>query len=129
MLYELCILGLGYVGLPTAMSLTNQGRRVLGVDISQPAGRDQAGEVDLLDADRGRLGQPCARASSNSPTIRRASARLTPYMICVPTPIDHHLIPDLGLLRGACELVVEHARAGQTMILTSTTYVGTTRDC
>ena len=46
----------------------------------------------------------------------------------MPTPIDHHRIPDLGLLRGACELAVAHARAGQTLILTSTSYVGTTRD-
>ena len=46
----------------------------------------------------------------------------------MPTPIDHYRIPDLTLLRGACDLVVANARAGQTFILTSTSYVGTTHD-
>ena len=75
-----CILGLGYVGLPTALSLTSHDQRVLGVDIS-PArlARIRSGEVDLLDEDRDRLESALAPASSNSPTTRRASARPTPY--------------------------------------------------
>ena len=46
----------------------------------------------------------------------------------MPTPVDEHLVPDLRILRRACASVVEHAVPGQTLILTSTTYVGSTHD-
>ena len=49
-------------------------------------------------------------------------------VVCVPTPIDAHQSPDLRALSGACADVVEHAVAGQTIVLTSTTYVGCTRE-
>jgi nucleotide sugar dehydrogenase len=49
-------------------------------------------------------------------------------VICVPTPIDAHQSPDLRALRGACADVVAHAVARQTIVLTSTTYVGCTRE-
>jgi len=49
-------------------------------------------------------------------------------IICVPTPVDENHQPDLAPLRAACATVVEHARPGQTIIITSTTYVGTTRE-
>ncbi|MGH2854813.1 MAG: nucleotide sugar dehydrogenase, partial [Solirubrobacteraceae bacterium] len=45
-----------------------------------------------------------------------------------PTPVDEQLRPDLQILREACASVVRHARPGQTLVLTSTTYVGTTRE-
>ena len=49
-------------------------------------------------------------------------------LICVPTPVDEQLRPDPRILRQACASVVRHARPGQTLVLTSTTYVGTTRE-
>jgi UDP-N-acetyl-D-glucosamine dehydrogenase len=49
-------------------------------------------------------------------------------LICVPTPVDDDLRPDLRALQRACAAAVDHARDGQLIILTSTSYVGTTRD-
>jgi nucleotide sugar dehydrogenase len=49
-------------------------------------------------------------------------------IICVPTPIDRHLAPDIRALRAACDAAVAAARAGQVIVLTSTSYVGTTHD-
>ena len=49
-------------------------------------------------------------------------------IICVPTPVDHYLVPDLRILESACATVVNAAVAGQVLLLTSTTYVGSTRD-
>jgi nucleotide sugar dehydrogenase len=128
--HDVAIVGLGYVGLPTALSLHAGGRRVLGVDISRSrlaAIRD--GSVDLLDEDRERLAAALAdsdgfRLDDDAAGLADASA----VLVCVPTPVDHHLVPDLGPLRAACEVVVRHARAGQTLMLTSTTYVGCTHD-
>src|SRR5207245_5523244 len=48
--------------------------------------------------------------------------------ICVPTPVDGDQTPDLTMLLAACASVVHHAVPGQVIILTSTSYVGTTRD-
>ncbi len=49
-------------------------------------------------------------------------------MICVPTPVDDQRRPEPAMVQAACASVVEHARAGQTLVLTSTTYVGSTRE-
>lgn len=49
-------------------------------------------------------------------------------IICVPTPVDEHLQPDTTSLRAACAAVVDRAREGQTIVLTSTSYAGSTRE-
>ena len=127
--YDACVLGLGYVGLPTAISLATSGRRVLGVDAS-PRRLDaiRLGDVDVAPEDLDDIGnavQSGALALSSDPaSLIQADA----VIVCVPTPIDEHAVPDLTMLHGACELVVAHARRGQLIILTSTTYVGTTSD-
>ncbi|HET9678440.1 MAG TPA: nucleotide sugar dehydrogenase, partial [Solirubrobacterales bacterium] len=124
------IVGLGYVGLPTALAMHNSGRPVLGIDISQKRLAEIREEVcDLLPADRERLAAALAdeeRFDLSGDCARLAEADAV--IVCVPTPIDAHQVPDLRALKGACETVCRHARAGQTIILTSTTYVGTTRD-
>ncbi len=127
--FELCVIGLGYVGLPTALSLTSQGRRVLGVDISQRRlAAIRSGDVDVLDTDHARLDDALRTGFLELTDDPAELAEANSVIVCVPTPIDHHRIPDLTALKGACDLVVTHARAGQTLILTSTSYVGTTKD-
>lgn len=123
------IVGMGYVGLPTALSLLDAGVPVVGVDISK--GRLAAierGDVDLLEHDHERLrrnlGTESFRLSADPTAIGSAGT----VIICVPTPINEHLSPDLSALAAACADVVAAARRGQTIVLTSTTYVGCTRD-
>jgi UDP-N-acetyl-D-glucosamine dehydrogenase len=128
-LYDVCVLGLGYVGLPTALSLTHQERRVLGVDISETRlNAIRRGDVDVLDEDRIRLSSASRSGFLELTSDPSRLAEANAVIICVPTPIDHHRIPDLAMLKTACQLAVTHARKGQTLILTSTSYVGTTRD-
>jgi UDP-N-acetyl-D-glucosamine dehydrogenase len=127
--FDVAIVGLGYVGLPTALSFHAVGRRVLGVDVSA-ARLSAIGEerVDLLDTDRDRLG---LALNDDGFTLTADPARLSEaatVIVCVPTPIDAQLVPDLSLLAGACRAVVAQAVTGQMLILTSTTYVGCTRD-
>lgn len=123
------VVGLGYVGLPTALALHEQGLGVVGLDVS-PA-RLQAirdGRVDLLPDDLATLDaaldQPRFRIGVEAGCLAEADA----VIICVPTPVDSHLNPDLEALAGACATVVAQARPGQVLILTSTTYVGCTHD-
>ncbi|SDH04881.1 nucleotide sugar dehydrogenase [Pseudonocardia oroxyli] len=129
--YDIAIVGLGYVGLPTALAMHAAGQRVLGLDVSLD--RLQAilaGRVDLLASDRERL-QASIIASADEFALTddaRLLADARAVVVCVPTPVDAHLVPDLSILRSACAAVVANAVPGQVLILTSTTYVGTTDD-
>ncbi|GAB1694347.1 nucleotide sugar dehydrogenase [Krasilnikovia sp. M28-CT-15] len=129
--YDTAVVGLGYVGLPTALALQDSGLRVLGLDVSDARIADiRTGRADLLDADHQRLASALAAGpgafvlSSEAGPLPEAET----VLVCVPTPIDEHLAPDLTALRAACRTAVEHAVPGQTLVLTSTTYVGCTRD-
>ena len=125
----IAVLGMGYVGLPTSLALREAGFAVLGVDISQRRLRDiMAGAVDLLDRDRPRLTEALESSYFMLTGDAIALERVDAVIIAVPTPVDDDLKPDLRAVRSACAAAVTHARAGQTLILTSTTYVGTTRD-
>ena len=124
----IAILGLGYVGLPSALALVQRGQDVLGIDISaERLASIRAERVDLVPEDARRLNEALQGdgLSLSSDAADLAAARA--IVICVPTPVDDHLVPDLRILEAACRSVVEHATAGQTIILTSTTYVGSTR--
>ncbi|WP_318241862.1 nucleotide sugar dehydrogenase [Arthrobacter pullicola] len=127
--FDVAVVGMGYVGLPTSLALREAGYRVLGVDASEQRLQTiRELRADLLAGDRGRLSRALAdpdfALTSDSTLLAQASA----VIIAVPTPVDEHLVPELNILRGACRTVVEHAVAGQLLILTSTTYVGSTRD-
>ena len=123
------VVGLGYVGLPTALTLHETGARVLGLEISAEriaAIRQRA--VDLVDDDRGRLDDALQSDRMMITSDPRALLAADAIIVCVPTPVDEHQAPDMRALRGACATVVANARAGQTIILTSTSYVGCTND-
>jgi UDP-N-acetyl-D-glucosamine dehydrogenase len=123
------VVGLGYVGLPTALALREGGADVIGIDASASRlERIASGDVDLLDRDRPRLEEALASGRMGMATDPARIAEADAVLICVPTPVDERLRPDLRAVRSACADVVANARPGQTLILTSTTYVGTTRE-
>jgi UDP-N-acetyl-D-glucosamine dehydrogenase len=122
------VVGMGYVGLPTAIALGVAGHPVIGLDISAPRlDAIRAGEAELLDHEQDQLAD---QLDARSLTLTADAADLAyadAIIIAVPTPVDDRRQPDLRPLRGACDTVVAHARAGQTLILTSTTSIGSTR--
>ena len=127
--FDVAVVGLGYVGLPTAISYHAGGSRVLGLDaLEHRLATITRGEADLLDRDQRRLTEALMTdrllLTSRSRTLSRAAA----VVICVPTPVDEYLTPDLRMLAAACETVVANAVPGQLIMLTSTTYVGCTDD-
>ena len=123
------VVGLGYVGLPTALAFVSAGAPVIGIDISAGRIADiQRVDVDLLDSDRFRLSQAMSGARLHLTTDVTVLATVDVVIVCVPTPVDKHLVPDLAPLRAACATVVDHAQPGQCLVLTSTSYVGTTAD-
>jgi UDP-N-acetyl-D-glucosamine dehydrogenase len=123
------IVGLGYVGLPTGLALSAAGLGVIGIDVSERRLADvRAERADLLPSDRARLADalrsPYFRLTADMAALAHANA----IVICVPTPVNDDMTPDLRYVRDACAAVVAGAGIGQTIILTSTTYVGTTRE-
>ncbi len=123
------VVGLGYVGLPTAIALRNAGCRIVGIDVSGPRlTAIRKGRAELLDSERRDLARHLTGDGFVLTSRIKALDAADLVLICVPTPVDEQLRPDLEILRGACASVVKHARLGQTLVLTSTTYVGTTRE-
>jgi nucleotide sugar dehydrogenase len=127
--FDVAIVGLGYVGLPTALSFSAAGLRVLGLETSTArVSAVHEERVDLSQSDRERLAEALKRDSFMLTCDTGLLAEAASVIVCVPTPVDDYLTPDLSNLRAACHTVVEHAVPGQVLLLTSTTYVGSTRD-
>ncbi|MFW0795301.1 nucleotide sugar dehydrogenase [Gordonia sp. CPCC 205515] len=123
------VVGMGYVGLPTALSLAESGAEVTGLDVDETrltAIKKLA--VDLLPRDLERLETTLHNNSLHLTTEPSHLSVADGIVICVPTPVDSHLTPDLAALTAACATVVQNARRGQTIVLTSTTYPGCTAD-
>ena len=123
------VIGLGYVGLPTAIALAGAGCRIVGVDVCERRLQAiRAGEAELLAGEREQLRGQLDSGGFQLTADPGAIAAADLVLICVPTPVDGRHRPDPAILRRACASAVEHARPGQTLVLTSTSYVGTTTE-
>jgi len=126
---HLGVIGLGYVGLPLALSYTARGFRVTGFDIdtakvdSLNGGRSYIEHIPGGDIQRARE-QGLLEATTDFSLVPSVDA----LIICVPTPLDLHHEPDLSYVVGTLEAVVPHLRRGQLLSLESTTYPGTTTE-
>ena len=121
------IVGLGYVGLPLAVAFAEAGQEVVGLDLdrskveSLAAGRSYVEDVPdaVLAALGGRL-----QTTSDYAELGACEA----VVVCVPTPLSSSREPDLTYLLEATEAIASVLRAGQLVVLESTTYPGTTRE-
>ena len=124
------IIGLGYVGLPTAIGFHDAGFNVWGVDVSQRT-------VDMVKAGKNPTGDPDVDDIVPAPGTERwhittSSAEAVPHcdvvLVTVPTPITHDLKPDLSYVEGAGRDVFEAIPKGSNtiVVLESTVYPGVT---
>jgi UDP-N-acetyl-D-glucosamine dehydrogenase len=121
------VIGLGYVGLPLAMSMSRAGFSVLGFDIDpQKITRIEA-HKSYIDA------VPDAVLASEHGAGRFTAtcdfdrlAECDVIAICVPTPLTRHRDPDLSFVENTCRDIAARLRPGQLIVLESTTYPGTT---
>ena len=121
------IIGMGYVGLPLAVAFAQAGESVVAVDIDgrkiEALGRGESHVEDVP--------SEVLRAVSDriEPTTRYAAlADADAVLICVPTPLSPNREPELGPLLDSAAALSGVLRAGQLVVLESTTYPGTTRE-
>lgn len=119
-------MGLGYIGLPTAAILASRGHRVHGVDVSESVvATINRGGIHIVEPELDIVVR--AAVESGRLTASTAPRAADVFMICVPTPVHHATHePDLGYVEKAARAVAPHVRAGNLVILESTSPPGTT---
>src|SRR3954453_19341777 len=121
------IVGLGYVGLPLAVAFAEAGCDVVGLDVDQgkvAALREGRSHVEDIPDDR--LGSVVARCLFTTRYVELHEC--DGILVCVPTPLTRNREPDLGPLLSASAVLAGVIRAGQVIVLESTTFPGTTRE-
>jgi len=123
------VIGLGYVGLPLAVAFADSGARVIGVDLDpRRVAGVASGESFIEDVPTAALAALVhggrLRASTEVSDLKEADA----VVICVPTPLGKSKEPDISFIVGAADAVASIIRAGQLVVLESTTYPGTTQE-
>ena len=122
------VIGLGYVGLPLSLLFSDQKFRVTGFDVDQH-------KVDTLTAGGSYIYRilpdeiAAAKSSGFAATADYAHiSEMDAVIICVPTPLNDHHEPDLSYIEKTAHAIAPNLRAGQLIVLESTTYPGTTEE-
>ncbi len=124
---RIAIIGLGYVGLPLAITFAEAGFHVTGIDVNQEK-VDQANRGESYIADipasslRRLIDAGCLSFTSDYTVLDQKDA----IVMCVPTPLGKTRDPDISYVLSATQQIRAHLQPGQLVILESTTYPGTT---
>lgn len=122
---SVCMIGLGYIGLPTATVLASHGVSVIGVDVN-PFAVDtiNAGNIHIVEPDLDKLVKSVVEAGRLRATLQPEAADV--FMIAVPTPFKGDHEPDLAYVEAATRSIAPVLKKGDLVILESTSPVGTT---
>ena len=124
---KVCVVGLGYIGLPTASVIASSGTFVHGVDID-------SGKLSLINQGISPIEEPGLQdlieeaVESQMLVAYEAPDYCDVFLICVPTPSDFQKQPDLKQVYSACASILPYLRKGNLVVLESTCPVGTTED-
>ncbi|MET1757048.1 UDP-N-acetyl-D-mannosamine dehydrogenase [Novosphingobium sp. RD2P27] len=122
---DVCVVGLGYIGLPTAAVIARAGCKVRGLDVSQRVvDTINRGEIHIEEVDLDGLVQGVVARGLLSASTTVAPADV--FVIAVPTPFDKDHAPDITYVLAAGETIAPVLKAGDVVILESTSPVGTT---
>lgn len=126
-LKDICVVGLGYIGLPTASLLATKGYRVLGVDIDSMV-------VDTINRGGIHIVEPgldvVVKAAINSGNLSASTspAEADVFVIAVPTPFKNGHVPNIDYVEAATRSIAPSLKEGDLVILESTSPVGTTEN-
>ncbi|HEY3321502.1 MAG TPA: UDP-N-acetyl-D-mannosamine dehydrogenase [Planctomycetota bacterium] len=122
---KVCVVGLGYIGLPTASLLATKGYQVHGVDVSRTAVDGiNRGEIHIYEPDLDVLVKSAVQSGRLKASLEPSSADV--FIIAVPTPFKDGHVPDLSFVEAATKSIAGWVQPGNLVILESTSPVGTT---
>jgi UDP-N-acetyl-D-mannosaminuronic acid dehydrogenase len=121
---KVCVVGMGYIGLPTAATLATRGVDVIGLDVSQDV-------VDTINRGGVHIVEPeldvLVKGAVNAGTLKATTVPepADAFVIAVPTPLTEENLPDTSYIRSAVETIAPVIEKGNLIILESTSPVGT----
>lgn len=127
-MFDICVLGLGYIGLPTASIFATKGKKVLGVDVVPHVVQTiNEGRIHIEEPDLDILVR--AAVQSGNLTAATTPQPASTFIVAVPTPFHHGdgtNLPDLSFVEAATRSLAPVVKKGDLIILESTSPVGTT---
>jgi UDP-N-acetyl-D-glucosamine dehydrogenase len=126
---NICVIGLGYVGLPLAVEFAKEGFTVVGLELDQERikkiNRGVSYILDITSKEiKAQVAQKRLKATDNEAVLKNTDA----IIICVPTPLRKTREPDISFILNAAERIKRNLRKGHLIVLESTTYPGTTEE-
>ena len=126
---NICVVGLGYVGLPLAVAFAEAGFKVTGLDVNaQRVDELNARDSYIADVPSAALAAQVEAGRLSATTDPGAIAEMDVVVICVPTPLSKTRDPDVSYILAAAEQVSRHFHPGMLVVMESTTYPGTTEE-
>ncbi len=120
-----CVMGLGYIGLPTAALLANRKYHVHGVDVVQSTvDTINHGKIHIVEPDLDTFVRSAVNSGNLIADIKPKESDI--FIIAVPTPFHEGYVPDIDYVISAAESIAPYVREGNIVILESTSPVGTT---
>ncbi len=120
-----CIMGLGYIGLPTAALLANRKYHVHGVDVTQSTvDTINHGKIHIVEPDLDTFVRSAVNSGNLIADIKPKESDV--FIIAVPTPFHEGYVPDIDYVISAAESIAPYVKEGNIVILESTSPVGTT---
>ena len=122
---KICVMGLGYIGLPTASLLANRGYEVHGVDVVQKTvDIINQGRIHIVEPGLDTFVQSAVKSGKLVADIKPREADI--FIIAVPTPFKDNHIPNIDYIVSATKSISSYIKEGNIVILESTSPVGTT---
>jgi len=124
---NICVLGLGYIGLPTASLFATHGHTVLGVDVSERIVETiNKGEIHIEEPGLFTLAQAAVKSGNLKAALKPEISDV--YILCVPTPLTREKAADLSYVEMAVNSIIPLLKKDDLIILESTSPPGTCRD-
>jgi len=125
---RVAMVGLGYIGLPTAAVMASRGLSVVGIDINQDTVNTiNNGEVHIVEPDLDIVVRSVVTTGNLRATTQPEAANA--FLVAVPTPFKDDHKPDLSFIESAAKAIATVIEKGNLVILESTSPVGTTVAC
>jgi len=119
------VIGLGYIGLPTAAILASRGLKVIGVDVNEEAVNTiNRGEIHIVEPDLDIVVRAAVTTGNLKAVLQMEPADA--FMVAVPTPFKENKKPDLSYIKAAAESIAPVLKKGNLVVLESTSPVGAT---